>query len=145
MHLGQSIQQRLIRTRQAAEYLGMSEWKLRRLIQDGLLPHLHDGEGSPFLLDIRDLDAYVEKHKHLGTDDPIFRPLPFEQRITSARLKGDDYAASSGEQEACICRKTARSGGSNTIATEDRFVNLPEQPTNVSPIVSSESAWQRSV
>jgi excisionase family DNA binding protein len=98
MRIGPPIQQRLIRTRQAAEYLCMSEWKLRRLIQDGLLPHLHDGEGSPFLLDIRDLDAYVEKHKHHGTDDPIFRPLPVHESSTS-KLKGDDYAASSGNRK----------------------------------------------
>ena len=51
---------RLVRTRQAAEYLCMSEWKLRRLIQDGLLPYLHDGEGAPFLLDIRDLDESAD-------------------------------------------------------------------------------------
>ena len=47
----------------------MSEWKLRRLIQDGLLPYLHDGEGAPFLLDIRDLDDYIEKNKHRDAAD----------------------------------------------------------------------------
>src|ERR1700678_3390453 len=53
----------------------------------------------PFLLDIRDLDAYVEKHKHHGTDDPIFRPLPVHEPSTSSKLKGDDYAASSGNRK----------------------------------------------
>jgi hypothetical protein len=52
MRLVPPPQHRLLRTRQAAEYLCMSEWKLRRLIQDGLLPYLHGGEGAPFLLDI---------------------------------------------------------------------------------------------
>ena len=131
MRLGPSIQPATIIRwhRQAAEYLCMSEWKLRRLIQDGLLPHLHDGEGSPFLLDIRDLDAYVEKHKHHGTDDPIFRPLPVHEPSTSSKLKGDDYAASSGNRKPVSAeRQRGLVDQKNTIATEDRFVN---QRTNV--------------
>ena len=55
---------RLLRTRQAADYLCISEWKLRRLVQDGGLPFVQDGEGTPFLFDLRDLDAYIERHKH---------------------------------------------------------------------------------
>ncbi len=41
----------------------MSPWKLRRLIQEGRLPVVQDADGSPFLLDVRDLDAYVERSK----------------------------------------------------------------------------------
>lgn len=92
MRLSPPPQHRLLRTRQAAEYLCISEWKLRRLIQDGLLPHLHDGEGSPFLLDIRDLDAYIDRHKHHGTDDLNFRPLASPGNLTSFTMKGDNYA-----------------------------------------------------
>ena len=44
-------------TKQEAEYLSMSEWKLRRLIQDAIIPFFQDHEGGPFLLDVRDLDA----------------------------------------------------------------------------------------
>jgi hypothetical protein len=36
---------------------------LRKLIQDGRLPVVQNGEGVPFLLDLRDLDAYVERNK----------------------------------------------------------------------------------
>ena len=54
---------RLIRTRQAADYLYISEWKLRRLVQDGGLPFVQDGENSPFLF-----DTYIDRHKHTGTD-----------------------------------------------------------------------------
>jgi excisionase family DNA binding protein len=54
---------RLLRTREAAEYLSCSPWKLRKLIQDGRLPVVQNGEGVPFLLDLRDLDAYVERNK----------------------------------------------------------------------------------
>jgi excisionase family DNA binding protein len=51
------LHRRLFRTKEAANYLAMSEWKLRRLIQDGSVPHIQDQEGGPFLLDLRDLDT----------------------------------------------------------------------------------------
>jgi len=54
---------RLLRLKAAAQYLSLSPWKLRRLIQDGLIPVVQDCDGSPFLLDIRDLDRYVERNK----------------------------------------------------------------------------------
>ena len=54
---------RLLRTREAAEYLGLSPWKLRRLIQCGQLPVVQDTDGSPFMLDLRDLDGYIERNK----------------------------------------------------------------------------------
>ena len=41
----------------------MSPWKLRRLIQAGELPVVQAGEGSPFLLDVRDLDGYIDRNK----------------------------------------------------------------------------------
>ncbi len=62
------MHRRLIRTKEAATYLSMSEWKLRRLIQDGAVPFIQDHEGAPFLLDVRDLDAYIESNKHFGAD-----------------------------------------------------------------------------
>lgn len=63
------INQRLLRTKQAAAYLSISQWKLRRLTQDGRLPYVQDCEGAPFLFDVRDLDMYIDKNKHFGTDD----------------------------------------------------------------------------
>jgi excisionase family DNA binding protein len=56
---------RLLRLKAAAEYLSLSPWKVRSLIQAGRLPVVQDGEGSPFLLDVRDLDGYVERNKRL--------------------------------------------------------------------------------
>jgi len=47
----------------------MSDWKLRRLIQEDTFPVVQDHEGGPFLLDIRDLDSYVENHKRSIPDD----------------------------------------------------------------------------
>jgi excisionase family DNA binding protein len=54
---------RLFRLKMAAEYLSLSPWKLRRLIQEGRLPVVQDCEGGPFLLDVRDLDGFVERNK----------------------------------------------------------------------------------
>jgi excisionase family DNA binding protein len=56
---------RLLRLKTAAVYLSLSPWKLRALIQDGKLPVVQDTEGSPFLLDLRDLDAFVERNKRM--------------------------------------------------------------------------------
>jgi hypothetical protein len=68
--------QRVLRTKQAAAYLSMSEWKLGCLIQDAILPFIQDREGGPFLLDGRDLDAYIESNKHRADDSFDWRPQP---------------------------------------------------------------------
>jgi excisionase family DNA binding protein len=54
---------RLLRLKDAAIYLSLSPWKLRRLVWERRLPVVQDGEGSPFLFDQRDLDTYVDSHK----------------------------------------------------------------------------------
>ncbi len=54
---------RLMRIKEASSYLSLSPWKLRQLIQAGKLPVVQDTYGSPFLLDVRDLDGYVERNK----------------------------------------------------------------------------------
>lgn len=60
------IAPRLVKTKQAAEYLAISEWKLRNLVQQGLVPYIEDGGGtSPWRFDIRDLDAYVERSRRV--------------------------------------------------------------------------------
>lgn len=63
---GSVSRRRLLRTKEAAEYLSISPWKLRRLIQDGRLPVVQDGEGSPFLLDVHDLDGYIDRNKRIS-------------------------------------------------------------------------------
>jgi excisionase family DNA binding protein len=62
---GNAIPRRLVRLKDAAQYLSLSPWKVRKLIQDRRLPVVHDGDGSPFLLDLCDLDAYVTSNKRL--------------------------------------------------------------------------------
>jgi len=58
-----TLAKRLLRVREAALYLSISPWKLRRLVQDGLLPIIQHGDGAPWLVDVRDLDAHIERHK----------------------------------------------------------------------------------
>jgi len=58
-----SLAKRLLRVRDAAEYLSISPWKLRRLIQDGLLPVVQASEGAAWRLDLRDLDSFIERNK----------------------------------------------------------------------------------
>ena len=61
---------RLLRVREAAEYLSVSPWKLRRLIQDGLLAVVQASEGGAWRIDVRDLDSFIERHK---TTEPLAR------------------------------------------------------------------------
>jgi len=58
-----SLAKRLLRVREAAEYLSLSPWKLRRLIQDGLLPIVQASEGGAWRVDVRDLDSFIEQNK----------------------------------------------------------------------------------
>jgi excisionase family DNA binding protein len=60
----QPTRRRLLKLKAAAEYLSMSPWKLRQLIWAGKIPVVQDQEGGPFLVDVADLDRYVEKTKH---------------------------------------------------------------------------------
>jgi excisionase family DNA binding protein len=56
--------QRMMRVREAAAYLGSSPWKIRQLIADRRIPFVQDGDG-PFLLDVRDLDGFIERSKRV--------------------------------------------------------------------------------
>jgi excisionase family DNA binding protein len=60
----QTNARRLVRLKQASEYLSLSPWALRRIIQAGEIPIVKVGEGAPWLLDLRDLDSWVDHHKH---------------------------------------------------------------------------------
>ena len=54
---------RLLRLKEAAAYLSLSPGKLRAVVQKGELPIVRYGENAPWLLDVRDLDSWVDKHK----------------------------------------------------------------------------------
>jgi excisionase family DNA binding protein len=55
--------QRLMRTRQAAKYLGLSTWALRNLVQHGEIPVIPQQGHAPWLVDVRDLDSWIERNK----------------------------------------------------------------------------------
>lgn len=55
---------RLLRCAQAASYLGVGTKRIRQLILCGELPFVQLQPGnSPFLLDLRDLDRFIEARK----------------------------------------------------------------------------------
>lgn len=58
---------RMLRLRDAAEYLSLSQWKLRQLIADGKLPFVQSEEHGRIQLDLKDLDAFIETHKRVNT------------------------------------------------------------------------------
>jgi hypothetical protein len=66
----------VLRTKQAASYLSIDEWKLRRLIQGAILPVVQNHGGGQFLLDVRDLDASIENNKHHIDEASDWRPKP---------------------------------------------------------------------
>jgi hypothetical protein len=59
----QPITRRLVRLKAAAEYVSLSTWKLRDVIQRGEIPLVQYGDNTPWLLDIHDLDRWIELHK----------------------------------------------------------------------------------
>ena len=59
----QTSARRLLRLKEAAQYLCLSPWKLRNVIQAGQLPIVRCNENAPWLLDVRDLDGWIERHK----------------------------------------------------------------------------------
>jgi len=53
-----------MRLKQAAQYLSVSDKRIRQLILSGDLPYVQLQPGnSPFLLDVRDLDKFIEAIK----------------------------------------------------------------------------------
>ena len=59
------LARRLLRTREAAAYLSISPWKLRKLVQDGFLPVVQASEGGAWRVDVRDLDSFIERNKRV--------------------------------------------------------------------------------
>jgi len=58
-----TVTPRILKTKHAAHYVGISGWKLRNLVQAGEIPYI-PGEGtSPWLFDKKDLDNWIERRK----------------------------------------------------------------------------------
>lgn len=54
---------RLLRIKEAAVYLNVSSWKVRRWVQKGRLPYFQDGANGLILLDLEDLHLLVLRNK----------------------------------------------------------------------------------
>jgi excisionase family DNA binding protein len=52
-----------VKVKEAAAYLSISAWSLRKLIQSQELPIVRLQDRGPWLLDVRDLDRFVEGRK----------------------------------------------------------------------------------
>jgi len=61
---GDQIMPRLLDVDDAGRYLAMSDKAVRELLMRGELPYIQKVAGrSPYLIDIRDLDCWIEKNK----------------------------------------------------------------------------------
>ena len=63
-------QRRLFRIKDAAAYLGKSEWKLRQLVYDRKLRHIAESDGSPWQFDLCDLEQYIEQNRRAEYAEP---------------------------------------------------------------------------
>ncbi len=59
--VGDRPKKRLYSVEDAAEYLGRSVWGVREMLYAGKIPFIKDGRRV--LLDIRDMDEWIEKNK----------------------------------------------------------------------------------
>jgi hypothetical protein len=120
-----TLTRRLLRTKQAAAYLSMSEWKLRRLIQSAIFPIVQDHEGGPFLLcagsgcvhrgqqtSCRQCDG-LAPDSNRGLFRPFARPCPKEDQMRVSAVTSDlldryvDRRQQQGAKNATINRELA--------------------------------------
>jgi excisionase family DNA binding protein len=57
------VSRRLLRIKAAAEYIGLSPFVVRQLVQRGELKAVVMQGHSPWLIDLRDLDDWIERNK----------------------------------------------------------------------------------
>ena len=62
---GPKILKRLYSIKEAAIYLGRTPWAVREMLWAGKLPFIRDGRR--ILIDIRDMDEWIEKSKERFT------------------------------------------------------------------------------
>ena len=64
--MSEAVSKRLYNVKEAGRYLGRSPWTIRRLIREGCLREVR--QGRRVMLDIVDLEQFVEKYKREATD-----------------------------------------------------------------------------
>ncbi len=56
-------EKRLYSLKDAAQYLGRSEWAMREIYWAGKIPAVREGPNSRIYFDVQDLDSYIESNK----------------------------------------------------------------------------------
>lgn len=64
--MNEAVSKRLYNVKEAGRYLGRNPWTIRRLIREGCLREVR--QGRRVMLDIVDLEQFVEKYKREATD-----------------------------------------------------------------------------
>ena len=64
--MSEAVSKRLYNVKEAGRYLGRSPWTIRRLIREGCLREVR--QGRRVMLDIVDLEQFVEKYKRETTN-----------------------------------------------------------------------------
>jgi excisionase family DNA binding protein len=59
------VRKRLYTLKEAAEYLGRSDWGMRDLIWKQLIPVVMNSGGRKIFIDVQDLEAYVNNNKSI--------------------------------------------------------------------------------
>ncbi|MGO9274291.1 MAG: helix-turn-helix domain-containing protein [Terriglobia bacterium] len=64
------MESKVMRTREAAKYVGVSPWKLRNLVHEGRVAYISDGDATSALrFLVRDLDDYLNRCRVPATLD----------------------------------------------------------------------------
>jgi excisionase family DNA binding protein len=64
--MSEIVSKRLYSVKEAGRYLGRSPWAIRHLIWEGHLPQVR--QGRRVMVDVADMDQFIEKHKREATD-----------------------------------------------------------------------------
>ena len=66
------MENKILKTKQAATYIGVCPWKLRNLVHAGKIAYISDGDATSALrFRVKHLDEYLERYTVLAT--PEFR------------------------------------------------------------------------
>jgi excisionase family DNA binding protein len=64
------MESKVMRTREAARYVGVSPWKLRNLVHEGKVAYISDGDATSALrFLVKDLDDYLNRCRVPATPD----------------------------------------------------------------------------
>jgi len=59
-----ALSPRLLSYEAASAYLSLSYWSVRHMVVEGQIPHIK--AGKRVLIDVKDLDDWIEQHKETG-------------------------------------------------------------------------------